>query len=183
MSVSLAGIVGSLRRGSFNHAVYDAAVDLVGDGVELTEVPLRPVPFYDGDLEAEGDPPAVTALKRSVDAADGLIVFSPEYNRSIPAVTKNAIDWLSRRRGESALSRAAVGIVAATPGRHQAAGVRDHLSQSIGANTPHLYRPTLGIGSIETKLTDSRLTDEEARAALARWLEGFVAFVEQRVHG
>ena len=177
-SVNLVGIVGSLRAESFNRAVFVAAQTLVGPGVKLCEARLRDVPLYDGDVEAAGDPAAVITLKATVAAADGLIVFTPEYNRSAPAVTKNAIDWLSRLPGESVLSRAAVGIVAATPGRHDAQGSRTHLGQSIAANTDRLFEPSLGIASIADKLTDGELSDEDAIQKLASWLAEFVNYLE-----
>ena len=177
--VNLGGIVGSLRAKSFNRAVFEAARTFVGPGVNLSEADLRDVPLYDADLEASGDPPAVVTLKAKVAAADGLIVFTPEYNRGVPAVTKNAIDWLSRLPGESVLSRAAVGIVAATPGRHDAQGSRTHLGQSIAANTDRLFDPSLGIASIADKLTDGALSDADTAKQLAAWLSEFVKFLAE----
>lgn len=177
--LQLAGLVGSLRQDSFNRAVFDAAVELVADDVTLSEIGVRGVPFYDGDLEADGDLGAVEAMRSVVAEADGLIVFTPEYNRSVPAVTKNAIDWLSRLPGTSVLPSTAVGIVAATPGRHDAAGTRSHLAQSISANTDRYYEISLGIASISRKLTDGVLTDPETRTVLAGWLADFVAHVDR----
>jgi len=177
----IVGIVGSLRAVSFNRMMFDAAVDLLGPGAELTEVAIRDVPLYNGDVEAEGDPASVAALKESVERADGLIVFTPEFNRGAPAVTKNAIDWLSRMPRQSVLTRATVGLVAATVGGHEANGVRQHLADSIGANTRTFYPTTLGLGSIADKVTDGRLTDPVARSALAGWLAGFVNHVGESV--
>ena len=176
-SIAIVAIVGSLRADSFNRAVFNAASQLVGDGVALREILLHDVPLYDGDLEKGGDPAAVAALKSAVDEADAVIVFTPEYNRSVPAVTKNAIDWLSRLPGESALSRATVGLVAATPGRHDAAGVRDHLGTSIAANTDRFYGTTLGIASVTRKMIDGALADDVCLAELQAWLAGFVDYV------
>ena len=175
--VRLVGIVGSLRAQSFSRIVFEAAAELIGPQAELTEVAIRDVPLYDGDVEVAGDPPSVTNLKESVDGADGLIVFSPEYNRGTPAITKNAIDWLSRMPRQSVLTRAAVGVVATTVGSHEAAGVRRHLADSIGANTKRFYATTLGFGSIADKVADGRLSDPETRSTLEMWLAGFVAHV------
>ncbi len=172
--LSLVAIIGSLRRDSFHRSIFQAATGLLPEGVQLNEVPIAEVPLYNGDVEAAGDPDSVTILKESVDNADGLILFTPEYNRSIPAVTKNAIDWLSRMPGESPLSRATVGIVASSPGGHEVTGVRQHLADSVGANTAKLYSTSLGIASIVEKLTDGTMTDEETRENLRGWLAGFV---------
>ncbi|OCP02417.1 MULTISPECIES: NADPH-dependent FMN reductase [unclassified Ensifer] len=91
------GISGSLRKASFNTGLMRAAAENAPDGVEFETATLHGIPLYDGDLEAEkGIPEAVMALKHKIIAADGVILFTPEYNNSVPGVFKNAIDWLSR---------------------------------------------------------------------------------------
>lgn len=93
----LIGISGSLRLGSLNTALLREAVRLAPEGVEVIEGSIRDIPLYDGDLEYErGLPEAVVALKNLVADADGLMLFTPEYNNGIPGVFKNAIDWMSR---------------------------------------------------------------------------------------
>ena len=95
--MKLVGISGSLRKGSYNTALLRAAAGLTPEGVTLDVVTLEGVPLYDGDLESsEGLPPAVTALKEAIVAADGVLLVTPEYNSGIPGVFKNAIDWTSR---------------------------------------------------------------------------------------
>jgi len=95
--VKLLGISGSLRKGSFNTALMRAAVASVPEGVTLEGATIHGIPLYDGDVEAsDGLPEAVVKLKEQVMAADGVILFTPEYNNGIPGVFKNAIDWLSR---------------------------------------------------------------------------------------
>jgi chromate reductase len=176
-ALSLVGIIGSLRRESFNRAVFDAAVELVADGVTLTEVPIGDVPLYNGDVEEAGVPDAVTRMREAVEAADGLIFFTPEYNFSVPAVTKNALDWLSRVPGDSTLSRSVTAAVAASPGGHGAAGVQEHIAVSLGITSKHFHVETHGIGGVAAKIEDGRLVDTETRDALAAWLDGFVAAV------
>ncbi|RVI94552.1 NAD(P)H-dependent oxidoreductase [Sinorhizobium medicae] len=93
----LLGISGSLRKASYNTALLRAAQTVAPDGVTFETATLHGIPLYDGDLEAEsGVPAAAEALKRKIVAADGVILFTPEYNNSVPGVFKNAIDWLSR---------------------------------------------------------------------------------------
>ncbi|MEM8707134.1 MAG: NADPH-dependent FMN reductase, partial [Actinomycetota bacterium] len=125
--LELVAIIGSLRSGSFHRAVFDAAVELVPDGVTLREVPVAEVPFYNGDLEDDGPPESVERLKSMVAGADGLVLITPEYNGGVPAVTKNAVDWLSRPYGAGAITGTPVLIVAATPGHHDAPRVREAL--------------------------------------------------------
>jgi len=179
-NLQLVAIIGSLRVESSNRYLFEAAAELLDPGVSLTEVSLRDVPLYNGDVEQAGDPDSVAAMKSAVDAADGLIVFTPEYNRSIPAVTKNAIDWLSRVPGSSVLSRTTVGIVGATPGRHEIAGVRAHLADCVGVVTKSLYGTSLGIASVTRAVENGRLTDPGTRQDLTAWLSGFVEFVREQ---
>jgi len=90
------GISGSLRRGSYNSALLRAAARLMPEDATLEVASLRGIPLYDGDVEAQGIPAAVSQLKEAIVAADGVLLATPEYNNSIPGVFKNTIDWLSR---------------------------------------------------------------------------------------
>ncbi len=86
-------ISGSLRTGSFNTALLQAAQQVAGDEIALEVATLHGIPLYDGDLEArDGEPAAVTTLKQRIIASDGVILGTPEYNNGIPGVFKNAID-------------------------------------------------------------------------------------------
>lgn len=97
-SVRILGLAGSARRQSLNRALLDAAVELAPAGVEVAVcLGLEDLPSYDEDVEAQGDPPVVAALKASVESADALLIVTPEYNGGVPALLKNAIDWVSRR--------------------------------------------------------------------------------------
>ncbi|MEM7288395.1 MAG: NADPH-dependent FMN reductase, partial [Actinomycetota bacterium] len=155
-------LVGSLRADSFNRQVMESAQSLLPDSVTLEEVPLREVPMYDGDVEAAGDPDAVVALKRSVSVSDGLIIFTPEYNISVPALVKNAIDWLSRPHGSGAISAVPTGVVAASPGGRGGVGVRNHLSDTLGLICPAFHPETLGLGRVTQSLEARRLHGEAA---------------------
>jgi chromate reductase, NAD(P)H dehydrogenase (quinone) len=90
------GISGSLRRGSYNAALLRAAARAMPADATLEIASIRGIPLYDGDVEAQGIPAAVTQLKEAIIAADGVLLVTPEYNNSLPGVFKNAIDWLSR---------------------------------------------------------------------------------------
>jgi chromate reductase, NAD(P)H dehydrogenase (quinone) len=94
---TLIGISGSLRKGSYNTMLLNAASAMMPEGDELIRWSINGIPLYDGDLEAmEGIPTAVTELKDAITTADGLLIATPEYNNSMPGVLKNVIDWLSR---------------------------------------------------------------------------------------
>lgn len=95
--IRLVGISGSLRRGSFNAALLRAAASLMPDDGALDVHSIAGIPLYNADDEAaNGIPEVVTRLKDAIASADGLLLVTPEYNNSVPGVTKNAIDWLSR---------------------------------------------------------------------------------------
>lgn len=175
--MSIAALIGSLRAASVNRVVFDAARELMPDGVELEEVPLADLPLFDEDIEAAGDPAPVTALKDAVTAADGLVIFTPEYNGSVPAVTKNAIDWLSRPFLTGPIVGTPVGIVAAGPGRSGGAGVRAHLAVPVQLTGGLLHEETLGLPRIHASIVDGVLTGDDVRDALRAWLAGFVDFV------
>lgn len=173
-SVKLVTLVGSLRRGSLNRVVATAAAELAPPGVEVSEHPLAGVPLFDADVEAVGDPPAVASLKAAVAGADGLVIVTPEYNAGVPAVTKNAVDWLSRPYGSGPLVDKPVGVVVATPGRHDAPGCRRHLADSLGVLTTRLFTPSLAVSSVHRKTDEGVLVDADTRRVLAEWLAAFV---------
>src|SRR5438034_3900049 len=96
-TITILGMAGSLRQGSFNAALLRAAAAAAPAGCTVDIASIRGIPLYDSDVEAATGVPAVVAtLKDRVAAADGLLLVTPEYNNSIPGVFKNAIDWLSR---------------------------------------------------------------------------------------
>lgn len=167
------GIVGSLRSGSVNRALARAAAASVADDVDFEFVDLADVPLYNGDIEEAGLPAAVQALHDAAAAADGIMIFSPEYNGSFPAVTKNAIDWLTRP--PKSWEGKAVSMMVLTPGPRGGASFRGHFDAIIGFQPVRLY-PSLGIGDYGSKLTEGELTDPDALTAVADHMAGFVAF-------
>lgn len=171
---NIIGIIGSLRVGSVNGGVAQAALANMPAGSTLVLHDVTDVPFYNGDVEAAGLPDTVVALVDAVAAADGLIFFSPEYNGSFPAVTKNVIDWLSRP--PKLWEATAVTMVTATPGPRAGAGVRGHFS-AIMEHQPITAHETFGIGTYGDKFDDNRLVDEATIAELAEFLASFSAAI------
>jgi chromate reductase len=179
---TLVGLSGSLRQGSFNTALLRAAAELMPADVELRIASIRGIPLYDADVEAaEGIPAAVQALKDAIAAADGLLIATPEYNNSIPGVTKNAIDWLSRPPADipRVFGGKPVGVIGASPGG---------FGTILGQNAWLPVLRTLGArlwseGRLMVPRAqaafapDGSLADPKIRASLAAYLQGFAGFV------
>jgi len=175
-TIQVAAVIGSLRKDSFHRILFEAACSVAPVGVEISEASVEDLPFYNGDLEDDGVPNTVSSFQNAVAAADGLLLVTPEYNGSIPAVTKNAVDWLTRPHGSAPISGKPVGVVAATPGRHDAAGVRDHLDIVVGANTDRLFPESLGLSSISRRV-EGRELQTDALEELSGWLARFANFI------
>lgn len=173
MNTNLTAIVGSLRTASVNGAIARAA-STTSDDIGVTIHDIADLPLYNGDIEAAGPNREVAALHDAVAATDGVLIFSPEYNSSFPAVTKNVIDWLSRP--PKAWEGVPLGLVVATPGPRAGAGFRDHFTAMMERQPVRLFE-TLGIGSYGDKLDEhGELTDPEALGALADYVGRFAAF-------
>jgi chromate reductase len=181
----LIGISGALRRASFNTALLNAAIELAPEGCELAAGSIRGIPLYDGDLEAEqGIPPAVAELKEQIAQADGLVLFTPEYNNGIPGVFKNAIDWLSRPAGDigRVFGGKPVALCGASPG-----GFGTILSQNAWLPVLRTLQMDawsggrLMVARANTLMdAEGRLADEATRARLAQFVAGFAAYVQGR---
>lgn len=157
------GIAGSLRAGSYNRALLRAARELAPDDVEVRIFEgLGDIPPYNADVEAEGDPEPVVALKRAIGEADALLVVTPEYNYGMPGVLKNAVDWASRPAGDSVLNGMPAGIMGATPGRLGTARAQMTLRQSfVFTRTLPLPGPEVLVARAAEKFDDDlNLTDE-----------------------
>lgn len=173
------GIVGSLRQASYNRALIRAAQDLAPDGMAITPFDLGDVPLYNGDVEAEGDPPGVTRLKDAIRAADGVLFATPEYNHGVPGVMKNAVDWASRPAGQAALQQKPVALLGASPGITGTARGQSQLRQAFEFTDSYcMPQPELLVFQAHEKFDgEGRLTDERTRRNLAKFLAAFAAWV------
>jgi len=128
------GISGSLRRGSYNSALLRAAAERLPAGAELVPYEgLAEIPPYDADLEEPGAPAAVEDLRAAIRAADAVLVATPEYNHSIPGQLKNALDWVSRPAGQSALMGKPAAVVGASTGMFGAVWAQAEARKVLGA--------------------------------------------------
>ena len=177
--LTIAAFAGSLRTRSYNKALLRAAVAHAPAALDIQPFDLAEVPLYNGDVEAEGDPAPVQALKEALHVADGLLIVSPEYNASMTAVTKNAIDWASRPPKPTALDGLPVAITGTTPGRLGTARMQGHLRVSLAnTNARVMPQPQLYVAHAGKVFDDDlKLQDDATLQFLTRFLEGFAAWI------
>jgi NAD(P)H-dependent FMN reductase len=138
--IRIMALVGSLRAGSVNRQIAELAADVAPDGVTVTVFDgLGELPFYNEDIDNDADVPAgVTALRTAAAEADAALVVTPEYNGTIPAVIKNAIDWLSRPFGNSALKGKPLAVIGGSLGRYGGVWAHDETRKSFGIAGPRV---------------------------------------------
>ncbi|AZQ32712.1 NAD(P)H-dependent oxidoreductase [Streptomyces cyaneochromogenes] len=179
MSVRILALVGSLRAGSHNRQLAEAAVKLAPEGAEVVLFEgLAEIPFYNEDIDVEGSvPAAATKLREAALASDAFLLFSPEYNGTIPAVLKNAIDWLSRPYGAGAFGGKPVAVVGTAFGQFGGVWAQDETRKAVGiAGGKVLEDVKLSIPGSVTRFAETHPVDD---AEVAAQLTEVIA----RVHG
>lgn len=179
MADRIVAFAGSLRRGSFNRALIRAAQELAPEGMTIEPIEIRELPFYNADVEAEGDPPAVDRFKASIREADGLLIATPEYNDGIPGVLTTAIDWGSRLPGRAPLAGKPVALMGASPSQIGTARAQLHLRQLLGhVHARVLPPPELLVARAHERFDPNlRLTDGGTRRILEQMLERFSRWI------
>lgn len=182
--MKIIALSGALRRASYNTALLRAAIAMAPEGVTMELRTLHGIPLYDGDVEAQGIPEAVTTLREDIRAADALLIGTPEYNNSIPGVLKNGIDWLSRPSGEGArlFGGRPTALVGATPGGFGTVQSQDALLSVLRTLGCDFWMAGRLMVSRAGAVFDAegRLVDDKVHAQLQAFVEGFVAFVQKR---
>lgn len=172
---TVAVIVGSVRKGSINQALARALEKLAGDRLSFDFLPTGELPLYNGDLEA--DPPAVLwDFKARIEAADGVLFVTPEHNRSVSAMTKNAVDWGSRPASSNSWQGKKAAVCGASPGTRGADLAQMHLRQIVVPldilvmPQPEAYTRVLA-GTITD---DHDFSDEGDQRRAARFIDALV---------
>jgi len=182
MAVQIVALVGSLRAGSHNRQLAEAAAKLVPEGAELyIHEDLENVPFYNEDIDLEGRvPQQAAALRASVESADAVLLLTPEYNGAMPAVLKNAIDWLSRPRGASALDGKPVAVIGASGGQYGGTrALQDARKTAAAARAAVVEDITLSIPFSRARFADTHPFDDievadQLKSAVARLAQAAV---------
>jgi chromate reductase, NAD(P)H dehydrogenase (quinone) len=176
----VAVIVGSLRKGSFNRLTARACMEVAPENLALEIVEIGDLPLYNQDLDAPEPPPAWTAFRQRIKQAQALLFVTPEYNRSIPAPLKNAIDVGSRPYGQSAWQGKPAGVISVAPGALGAFGANHHLRQTFVFLDIHAMAQPEAYISGAAKLFDEsgKLTNESTREFLGKFMTAFGRWID-----
>ena len=176
----IAVVVGSLRQGSINRRLARVLAAQAPKGVALEIVEIGQLPLYDEDLDNEGRvPQAWVTFRDKIKAADAVLFVTPEYNRSVPAALKNAIDVGSRPYGQSAWNGKPAAIISTSPGALGGFGANHHLRQSlVFLDMPILQQPEAYIGNAGTLFDgEGNFARDETRAFFANFLDAFARWI------
>jgi chromate reductase, NAD(P)H dehydrogenase (quinone) len=173
-------LVGSLRKASLNGMLANALISLAPPSMKLEVVEIGQLPFFNQDLETDSTPAQWTTFRQRVKAADAVLFVTPEYNRSVPAALKNALDVGSRPYGSSVWDRKPGAIVSGSPSAIGAFGANHHLRQSlVFLNVPTLQQPEVYLSHVD-KLFDEhgKLNNDGTRKFLQEFMQAFAKWVE-----
>lgn len=178
--MKILALSGSLRKASYNTALLNAARELTPAGVEIQIAELAEIPMFNADLQEEGFPAPVLNLADQIRIADAVLIATPEYNYSIPAVIKNAIDWISRT-DDQPFDGKPVAIMGASMGALGTARSQYHLRQVfVFLNSMVMNRPEMFVGAAHTKFDDDGiLTDNTTKEYLAKFLSALQGWAQQ----
>lgn len=179
MTCNIAVIVGSLRKDSYNAQLARALTRLAPADFAFTFPDIGAMPLYDQDDDAD-QAPAVRALKKTVEASQGLLFVTPEYNRSIPGVLKNAIDHASRPWGQNSWAGKPAGVIGITIGTLGTAIAQQHLRAVLAQlDAPVLCQPEGYCIYKEGFFGANGELSDDNRKFLQRWMDAFVAWVRR----
>jgi chromate reductase, NAD(P)H dehydrogenase (quinone) len=173
-------IVGSLRKDSFTLKIANALAKLAPASLKLDVATLNGISFFNQDLEAT--PPADwVAFREKIQKSDGVIFVTPEYNRAIPGVLKNAIDVASRPYGKSSFLGKPTGIISNSPGPLGGVSAAKTLQNVLpGITGPILGQPEIYLNGVGDAFDDKgELTKDSLKAVLKQYIDAYAAFVEK----
>jgi len=172
--------VGSLAKNSLNRKLANALTRLAPEGLTMREIPIRDLPLYSYDYDADFPPPA-RALKDALASVDAALFVTPEYNRSIPGALKNAIDWASRPWGKNSFARKPSGIIGTSPGKIGSAVAQQHLRSILAfCNSPLMNAIEAYIQFTPGLISDDGEVNENTTEEFLRnYMTEFQGFIER----
>jgi len=180
MTKKIAVFVGSLRKDSFNRKMAKALATLAPESLMLEIIEIGELPLYDQDYDDRGNPPSPwTAFRERVKSFDGLLFVTPEYNRSVPGVLKNALDVGSRPYGQSVWGGKPGAVISVSPGAMGGFGANHHLRQSlVFLDVPAMQQPEAYIGgAVQLFDANGNISHETTLEFLRIFMDAFAAWV------
>jgi chromate reductase len=173
-------IIGSLSKSSINRLLARALMRVAPPELEFSEIAIKDLPFYSTDYESNY-PQAVHEFKEALSKVDAVLFVTPEYNRSIPAALKNAVDWASRPRGQNSLAHKPSGVIGASTGAIGTAVAQQHLRGMLAfLNSPQMAFPE---GYIQFKpgliTEEGEITVDSTREFLGFYMTEYAAFIKR----
>jgi chromate reductase len=182
MTMKIAVFVGSLRKESFNRKMVKVLATLAPQSLLLEIIEIGGLPLYNQDYDDGGNPPPEwIAFRERVKTFDGILFVTPEYNRSVPGVLKNALDVGSRPYGQSVWGGKPGAVMSVSPGAIGGFGANHHLRQSlVFLNVPAMHQPEAYIGGAAQLFDASgNITNEATREFLGKFMDAFAAWVKK----
>lgn len=183
--LQVAVIVGSLRQGSFNRKVVHALEKLAPDHLIFEEIGIGDLPLYNQDLDGD-PPPQWVAFREAIRPKDALLFVTPEYNRSIPGVLKNAIDVGSRPYGKSVWAKKPGAVISVSIGTYGGFGANHHLRQScVFLDVPLMPQPEAYLNNVKEEHfgPDGLVTDERMKKLLTTFAAAYADWIEKLLQG
>ncbi|MCF4978559.1 ACP phosphodiesterase [Pseudomonas gessardii] len=178
---TIAVLVGSLRKESINRKVALALAQLAPTNLELRIVEIGQLPLYNEDLDSSTPPAAYTTFRQQVAGADAVLFVTPEYNRSVPAALKNAIDVGSRPYGQSVWSGKPGAVISVSPGAIGGFGANHHLRQSlVFLNVPCMQQPEAYLGGAGSAFDESGKLAEKTKLFLQAFIDAYGQWVAKQ---
>ena len=177
----IAVLVGSLRKDSFSRKTANALISLAPETLSGSIVEIGQLPLYNQDLDTESPPAMWAAFRDRIRPVHGVLFVTPEYNRSVPGVLKNAIDVGSRPSDRSVWDKKPAAVVSVSPGAMGAFGANHHLRQSlVFLNMPPLQMPEAYVGGADKLFdADGALSNDSTRNFLGKFMQAYAAWVEK----
>ena len=170
-------LVGGISKNSLNQKLFYAVQDQAPEGLEVKRFDISTLPFFSQDIE-NNPPPSVRDFKNQIEQAQAILFITPEYNRSIPGVLKNAIDWGSRPHGQNAWTKKPAGVMGASMGAIGTFGAQNHLRQILSAlNIRTMPQPDFYLNGSKSFDENGKLTDDRTKEFIKKYWAAFSEWI------
>lgn len=182
MSRTIGVIAGSLRKESFSKKLARTIIDMAPDGVEFKWIAIDELPLYNQDFDDHGPlPPSYVTFREEIQGLDGVIFITPEYNRSMSSVLKNAVDVGSRPYGKNSWDGKSGLVISNSPGNLAGFGAHHHLRQSlVCVNVNVLAQPEIYLANVAQYFDEQgQMTDDSVKGFLQKAIDAYLDFTER----